>query len=1527
MPENRRHLYDLFISFAGEDRGWVKGYLLRELGLSGERVITRDDFRLGAPLLGEIERAVTTSRYTLLILSPAYLADEWSAFGENLASYLNIRDQRERLIPLQRKPCDLSLAVDFLVRLDCVEEDSWADQVARLRALLAAPDPLRAAPRCPYPGLESFSAENADRFYGREEEVRKILQHLRHHHFLAAIGSSGSGKSSLIAAGVLPKLLNGNDFPANFWTVRTMRPGSQPWQSLAETLAGDPGQPHEAVDALLAAHSSTQRLLLVIDQFEELFTQSERPEQVRFIAALKELRQQQNCAVVIAVRADFYSDLMESDLWPIDSSQRVEIAPLRGGALRAAIERPAQDVGVFLETSLVDSLLADAANEPGILPMLQETLVLLWGQLQRLYLPGRAYRDLCSEGKCGLAVAMQAKADATWVALSDRQQRIARRIFLRLIQLGQGRADTRRQQCVAGLLAADDDPQVFEHTLCRLVDNRLLTLSGEEAELHSRKVDIAHEALISGWPRLADWIQESRRALETWDWLEAQAAKWLAHNRQAGLLDDIELRDAENWLQGPDAAELGYSHALEQLVAASRRAIEARERAEREAQERELALERGRTEVERLRADEERRSRKRITILAVAVAAVAVFAVVAAVLALKWNSEAQTAKQKAQDQLAEAQRHESLFFTKQAQESLPTDAVTSLYHSANALSGLSAVRPRPYVAEAELALTQAMAAIQERGYRMVAKNLQAAERVAFGPHGIAIGGDAAHLVAPDLSTIVPLPEGVDVVQEVAWSDGGELLMGLTSAAIRVWDSLGLKLAEYKFSEDTTLGIDAYVQLYPMSKGHCERWRPARDEILICSGRSLVLWTPASGARRMISELPSRILGARWSEDGQHLAAWDKDNQLRIWSAGSGTSQPVSTDHPGPIVDAAWAPDNALLVTVSDGVSNTVRITSASNVDSARYLHVGRRGTAGVEFVDPERFVTWEVMGNIHLWSTEASELDSLAVRDGGLQTVDFSPDRTMLLASTNSGRAILGRLDSQTISPDNLDGHTRRVSSVLWGDRYLVTGSQDGTARIWSLEAYPPLIAVLHGHHPESSESRTDRADVLGAQWQDERHLVTAGVDGSLRRWEVFNNEGDPLCLPVEGAPVCRSYSPMPQPVQDDNPPVKSAHWLGDDAILFTDSNGGVGQMTRSTGQSQYYANDSGSPRKAAWSPDGRHVLTYALDDADTPALVREFASWSVATESIAGPIVKIYWLNNDLILVSRESEEELVDIANHTRQPLPRPSGTESTISAAQLMGKQLAVARINGEFGIFNYETGEWIYTSPKPTNASAVVHDVTWSPNGDKLLAAGPGTLTLWQDGPGGKSPLELPLEDAAGQPIEAQFSPDGRYIVAAVAHDLIVFDAATGAEVARKYWAHEDAVEEVQWLVAPAWPDDVPSISCSYANGAVRSQDADQCRLLVLSRAGDGTVRVWHLDLVSQANEARLIEIRRVVDVDRPDAYSAGFLAADMRSDLSYLLTVNYEGVLRVWQTWISDPQGLITETSALLKLAKERSRVP
>lgn len=273
------------------------------------------------------------------------------------------------------------------------------------------------------------------------------------------------------------------------------------------------------------------------------------------------------------MRADFYQDLMNSPLWPVDRSQIMDIAPLRGEALRRAITGPAEAVGVCLEEGLTDRLVVDAANEPGALPMLQEALVLLWSGRERRLLTRAAYDALGREGRSGLAVAMSSKADATLAVMAPEERRVARRIFLRLVQFGEGRPDTRRQMAVDELRAAGDLPGMFDRVLEELIENRLLTLTSEGST--GRRVDIAHEMLIVGWPASREWVQSRRAAELGRRRLEAKADEWVRLGRgRGGLLDVVEMTEAETWLKGTDAADVGYKPSLAELVDASRMKID-----------------------------------------------------------------------------------------------------------------------------------------------------------------------------------------------------------------------------------------------------------------------------------------------------------------------------------------------------------------------------------------------------------------------------------------------------------------------------------------------------------------------------------------------------------------------------------------------------------------------------------------------------------------------------------------------------------------------------------------------------------------------------------------------------------------------------------------------------------------------------------------------------------------------------------------------------------------------------------------
>jgi hypothetical protein len=549
---------ELFVAYAYEDCGWVRGFLLPELGLDPASVVTPDDFRPGAVLIEELEQAITQASFTAIILTPALVSSPLAALAELLASHDSLRRDAGRLIPILLKPCDLSLHIDFRVRLDCTDPSRWQPEVARLRDLLqqGAPPPEQLA--CPYPGMMAFGQDQAGLFFGRDRESDEIVRLIRQHSFLLVVGPSGSGKSSLVSAGVMPRL---RALDGDRWRVRFTHPGAGP-----SPLAGLLGE-------TATATGRDGRTMVIVDQSEAAFVLPSKEERDQYLELIGQLRRTEGCTVVLALRADFYGDLMMSPLWPVSRGERVEITPLRGAALREAIVRPAAAAGAHIESVLLERLLHDAGDEPDVLSLIQETMVLLWERRSRRLLTLSAYEELGGDGRSGIAAALATRADAALADLLPAQQVIAQRIFLRLVQLGEGRQDTRRQQPVAALRVHGEDPGLFDLTLGHLTHRRLVTIGSLDDGQPS--VDLGHEAMIAHWPTLRDWIAESRATETARRRIERDAADWRHRGHDRGdLYRRRRLADALD-VTAPREHELTPT-ATRFLTAARRRRVLAR---------------------------------------------------------------------------------------------------------------------------------------------------------------------------------------------------------------------------------------------------------------------------------------------------------------------------------------------------------------------------------------------------------------------------------------------------------------------------------------------------------------------------------------------------------------------------------------------------------------------------------------------------------------------------------------------------------------------------------------------------------------------------------------------------------------------------------------------------------------------------------------------------------------------------------------------------------------------------------------
>ncbi|HEU0292215.1 MAG TPA: SUMF1/EgtB/PvdO family nonheme iron enzyme [Anaerolineales bacterium] len=555
MNEQTEPKYDFFISYADADRGWVEGYLLDGLSRSGVTYHTEATFELGVPRLSAFEDAIKQSKRTLLILSPSYLVDGSNEFIGLLVQSYGHETGTWPVIPLILQSVKLPTRLGMLTYLDATDQANWERVVQRLNRELQFPPPGPAPrPAPPYPGMRAFREDEKKWFYGREREIDYLIKRLRTNPFLALIGPSGSGKSSLVYAGLIPALRESSLFDRGEWIVRSLRPGEEPLQALAGALGGDLANPAQAVAALLSTQPNAQRLLLFVDQFEETFTPGRR-DTTPFCEILLRLADTPNAYVILTVRADFYADLMATSFWPEIQKHRYEVLPLDEDGLALVIRKPAEEVGVYIEAALVERLVNDTGQEPGILPLVQETMVLLWEKVVRRYLPLSAYEALILPRQAygfggkgtltGLQVAMVLNAEATLEGLDTELQIIARRIFVRLVQFGEGRPDTRRQQSADRLRTVADDPASFDHVLNHLASHRLLTLAGSEED-PNKKVDIAHEALIGTWPTLQGWLDQYRKGEQTRRRLVDDVEQW-QHKDDFFLYQGTRLEEALQW--------------------------------------------------------------------------------------------------------------------------------------------------------------------------------------------------------------------------------------------------------------------------------------------------------------------------------------------------------------------------------------------------------------------------------------------------------------------------------------------------------------------------------------------------------------------------------------------------------------------------------------------------------------------------------------------------------------------------------------------------------------------------------------------------------------------------------------------------------------------------------------------------------------------------------------------------------------------------------------------------------------------
>jgi WD40 repeat protein/transcriptional regulator with XRE-family HTH domain len=452
------------------------------------------------------------------------------------------------------------LAACGVVEEELVEE--WLACWLRLRRPLGHQRPD--APT-PYRGLEPFQPEHADWFFGRSRLTEALVRRITNGEqgLTFAVGSSGSGKSSLLRAGVVPALC-GNGKTGR-WQGLSLTPGARPTSALAAQLAMATDVAPDVLEAELrdrpahaakrVRHLVADPVLLVVDQFEEVFTATgaDLAEQGAFLDALRALAEAADgLRVVAGMRADFYPDALR---WPVLASalqnNQVTVGPMSDDELRQAIVEPARLAGIEIEPGLVDVLLRDLTpagarhgrTDTGALPLLSHALLATWEQSQHRMM---SIADYTATG--GIHGAIARTAENVFTGLTGPDQNLARQLFLRLVNAGDNTPDTRRRVPLEELIEGRDEDRNARtrELLGRYVDRRLIT-----ADIDG--VEISHEALLDCWPRLREWIETNRSGLRLHQRLTEAAKGWEDAERDPGALyRGVRLDAAVDWVTNQD---------------------------------------------------------------------------------------------------------------------------------------------------------------------------------------------------------------------------------------------------------------------------------------------------------------------------------------------------------------------------------------------------------------------------------------------------------------------------------------------------------------------------------------------------------------------------------------------------------------------------------------------------------------------------------------------------------------------------------------------------------------------------------------------------------------------------------------------------------------------------------------------------------------------------------------------------------------------------------------------------------------
>ena len=1006
----------------------------------------------------------------------------------------------------------------------------------------------------PYRGLQAFEEHDAENFFGREQIVHELVTQLRGARFVALIGASGSGKSSILRAGVIPALRQ----PDPPWRVLLLTPTAHPFEALASSiwpdaapaelskltaqLRADPGALAVALRPPSGAGPrARRRTLLAVDQLEEVFTLCrDEAERTAFLdaivhacgideAAADVAPEVDRATVAITLRADFYGFLAPYPaLRDASAASQRFVGAMSAAEMRTAIEEPARRGGWQLTPGLVELMLSDAGDEPGALPLLSHALLETWRRRQGRTMTLRSYG-----GAGGVRGAIARTADRVYGELSPAAQRIARNVFVRLTELGEGTQDTRRRATFEELLPADQERAAeIRQVVSALADARLVTV-GETT------VEVAHEALIREWPLLREWLSVDRDALRLERRLTEAATEW-----QAAGFDESLLWRGARLAQVRDRS--GFREVLsdiEQRFVAESAALGEREEAEHEAaRQRELEAAQALAAAEAKRAEEAARSaaglRRRAVLLVGALVVAGVLAGVAVVLAQQAADNAAIAGQSAEDARANAARAEAA-----AQEAKQNEEL--------ALAQAQQTRAQQLASDASQILQNG------RGPELAALLALAGLDAAYTSDGDAVLQQASRLLSGHRF------DHDESVVAIAVTPDGDTLFTAAGDLLHVWDvDTATELTRLVLPREGA-EADPYWQLWLSDDGstllasdyfgRATMWRLDPER----AGEPTPIAEGCEALERGVHAM---------SADGQTVTNWEED-QLRAWRM-------PECESVGPPITAIDLNDPALS---ADG------------------------GLAVGSILDHSILAVWDLASG-----RQVSRVERLSA---AFWHASFSSDGSQVAVGMFDGTAQLFDAASGELLR-TFRGHSGEVERAILvaGDTRLLTSSFDATARLWDVSSAIELNRFVHSDVVRQSTMSADGLEVFTAsydgtarQWsaggEEVAFIAGSGEVGSLSfsadGTRVLSAAPDSIRLfdLATASVVVDASAPgvLQAAISDSGDQILAVSTL---SVALLDATTRDGRLLRELAHSQGFQN---IPSAAAFSPDGQRMLAPAL--------------------------------------------------------------------------------------------------------------------------------------------------------------------------------------------------------------------------------------------------------------------------------------------------------------------------------------------